>query len=82
LPLRSLRAQAEAQAALGDLQGAIDRLRAGQRLARSGSAPPDFIEASVIDARLRELLAQRRALMPPGRGARGDGEERPPFAAQ
>jgi hypothetical protein len=27
-------------------------------------------------------LAQRRALMPPGRGARGDGEERPPFAAQ
>ncbi|HET9820641.1 MAG TPA: M48 family metalloprotease [Burkholderiaceae bacterium] len=88
LKLRSLRAQAEAQAALGDLQGAIDRLRAGQREARSGAAP-DFVEASVIDARLRDLTAQRRALLPPGRGARGDGregkdggDERPPWVAR
>jgi predicted Zn-dependent protease len=60
--LRALRAQAEARLALGDLNGAVDRLRAGQRLARSGGAV-DFIEASVIDARLRDVEAQRRQLM-------------------
>jgi predicted Zn-dependent protease len=60
-PLRAMRAQAEARAAIGDLNGAIDRLRAAQTLARSGSAN-DFIEASVIDARLRDLLNQRRQL--------------------
>ena len=62
-PLRSLRADAESQAALGNLPGAIDRLRAGQQLARKGGAGTDFIEASVIDARLRDLLAQRRSLV-------------------
>ncbi len=60
-PLRSLRAEAEARLALGDLDGAIDRLRAGQRSARDG-ARPDFIEASVIDARLRDIEALRREL--------------------
>jgi predicted Zn-dependent protease len=60
--LRSVRAQAESRAALGDLNGAIDRLRAGQRLARSGGAT-DFIESSVIDSRLRELEGQRRQLL-------------------
>jgi predicted Zn-dependent protease len=60
-PLRSLRADAEAQYALGDLPGAIDRLRAGQRVARSGG-PTDFIEASVIDARLRDISAQLKQL--------------------
>jgi predicted Zn-dependent protease len=59
-PLRAVRAEAEVQAALGDLPGAIDRLRAGQRLAREGGTP-DFIELSVIDARLRELQAELRA---------------------
>ncbi|HOW49841.1 MAG TPA: M48 family metalloprotease [Rubrivivax sp.] len=59
--LRAMRAQAEARAALGDLTGAIDRLRAAQALARGGSAN-DFIEASVIDARLRQLQNQRRQL--------------------
>ena len=44
LPLRSLRAEAEARYALGDLLGAVDRLRAGQRLARGGG-PVDFIDA-------------------------------------
>ncbi len=58
-PLRAVRAEAEARLALGDLVGAVDRLRAGQRLARSGGAV-DFIEASVIDARLRDIEAQRR----------------------
>lgn len=68
--LRAVRAQAEAHAALGDLGGAIDRLRAGQRLARSG-AGKDFIESSVIDVRLRELEAQRRALTDETRGRGG-----------
>ncbi len=69
-PLRSLRADAEARYALGDWVGAIDRLRAGQRLARrnvgaasaTASASADFIEASVIDSRLRDIEAQRKAL--------------------
>jgi predicted Zn-dependent protease len=61
--LRSVRAEAESEAALGNLGGAVDRLRAGQRLARQGGVGVDFIEASVIDARLRDLLAQRRQLI-------------------
>ena len=65
--LRAMRAQAEARAALGDIGGAIDRLRAAQSLARSGSAN-DFIEASVIDARLRQLEAQRRTIAAELRG--------------
>ena len=36
---------------------------------------PDFIEASIIDARLRDLSAQRRAQLA---AARGEREERPP----
>lgn len=58
-PLRALRAEAESRIALGDLIGGVDRLRAGQRLARSGRGV-DFIEASVIDARLKEIEAQAR----------------------
>lgn len=73
LHLRSLRAQAEAQAALGNTPGAIDRLRAGQQLARRGDPGTDFIEASVIDARLRELQAQQRRLaQEQSRGRTGD----------
>jgi predicted Zn-dependent protease len=68
-PLRALRADAEAQLALGDLPGAMDRLRAGQRLARSG-AGVDFIEASVIDSRLRDVQAQWRELTAEERGNR------------
>jgi predicted Zn-dependent protease len=69
LKLRSLRAEAEAAAARGDLPGAIDRLRAAQREARSGTRP-DFIEASIIDARLRDLSALRRAQIAEARGER------------
>ena len=72
-PLRSLRAQAEAQAAIGNWQGAMDRLRAGQALARKGGPGIDFIEASVIDARLRDLQAQRRQLAAEQRGSRRGG---------
>ena len=60
---RAARRRRIAPVALGDLAGAADRLRAGQRRAREGGAV-DFIEVSVIDARLREVEAQRQ----PGRG--------------
>ncbi len=61
-PLRSRRAEGEAAYALGDLRGAIDRFRAGQGQVRPGNAS-DFIEASVIDSRLREVQAQLRAFI-------------------
>ena len=81
LKLRALRAEAETQAAMGDLPGAIDRLRAGQRAARGTGSAPDFIEASIIDARLRDLTAQRRAqLAQAARGGRGEPEPREPFS--
>jgi predicted Zn-dependent protease len=70
LRLRSMRAEAEARAALGDITGAIDRLRAAQRHARSATAATDFIEASIIDTRLRDLSAQRRAQLAEARGER------------
>lgn len=59
LTLRALRAGAEERAALGDLDAAVDRLRAAQAAARR-SGREDFIEASVIDARLRQLEGLRR----------------------
>ncbi len=79
LRLRSLRANAEARAADGDLNGAIDRFRAAQTAARTASAGQDFIEASIIDARLRDLLGQRRQLALEMRGNRGGrgGPDRP-----
>ena len=67
--LRAIRAEAEAHAAQGDLIGAIDRLRAGQKLTRAGRV--DFVEASIIDSRLRDLEAVRRELMKKG----GDREQ-------
>ena len=81
--LRALRADAESQAALGNLPGAIDRLRAGQQLARTGqgstaSLRTDFIEASVIDARLRDLIAQRRELLADQRRQAGSRNAPPP----
>ena len=70
--LRALRADAENQYALGDLPGAIERLRAGQRLARGMSAS-DYIEASVIDARLRDITTELRAIMAEQKKGRGPG---------
>lgn len=72
--LRSLRAAAEARAALGDLPGAIDRFRVAQQAARGASGQQEFIEASVIDVRLRQLVAQRRELLLEARGGRDGGE--------
>jgi beta-barrel assembly-enhancing protease len=78
LRLRSMRAAAEARAVVGDLTGAIDRLRAAQQMSR-GATGQDFIEGSVIDARLRQLVAQRRQLQLDAREARGGrGPEEPP----
>ncbi len=67
--LRSLRAAAEARAAVGDLAGAIDRLHAAQ-LASRGAQGQDFIEASVIDARLRQISQLRRELALEARAGR------------
>ena len=60
----------KARAAVGDIARALDRLRAAQDQARSVSGQ-DFIEASVIDARLRRLMAERRQLALDARGERG-----------
>jgi predicted Zn-dependent protease len=78
LKLRAMRASAEAQLSLGDLQGAIDRMRAAQAASR-GATGPDFIEASVIDARLRQMVTQRRLLQLEARESRGGrgGPDRP-----
>ena len=59
--LQALRAHAEARAAQGDLAAAIDRLRAAQRVSRV-AAGAELVEASVIDARLRELQRRWREL--------------------
>ncbi len=69
VPLRALRAEAESRYALGDLLGAVDRLRAGQRFARSGG-PVDFIDASVIDSRLRDIEVQRKQIEADQRASR------------
>ena len=59
-PLRAIRADAEATAALGDLPGAIDRIQgAHQRFRRPDAA--DVIELSVMDARLKVWQRQQRA---------------------
>ncbi|MEO8281195.1 MAG: M48 family metalloprotease [Ideonella sp.] len=71
-PLRSIRAEAESRFAIGDLTGAIDRLRAGQTLIRAGGKV-DFIEASVVDSRLRDIEAQRRSELAEREQRRGGG---------
>ena len=78
LKLRSMRAAAEARMVVGDLTGAVDRLRAAQQVSR-GATGQDFIEASVIDARLRQITAQRRQLQLEARESRGgrSGPEEP-----
>ena len=75
--LRSMRAGAEARAVLGDLTGAIDRLRAAQSFSRT-AAGQDFIEASVIDARLRQISNQRRQLAAEMRGDKPDSRKPEP----
>jgi predicted Zn-dependent protease len=69
--LAGLRAEAEAQVARLDWEGALDRFRAAQDLAkRSRLQAGDLIEASIVDTRLREVQAQLRALQQPSPGSR------------
>jgi len=77
--LRSMRAAAEARAALGDLQGAIDRLRAAQASSR-GAVGQEFIEVSVIDARLRQIERERRQIALEMRGSQRDSDSGREFA--
>ena len=53
--LRGLRAEAEAYVAHYDYPAAIDRLKAGQDAARQASTTSDYMDASIIDTRLREV---------------------------
>jgi beta-barrel assembly-enhancing protease len=76
LRLRALRAQAEARLLVGDMTGAIDRLRAGRNLTRQAGTTPDFIEASIIESRLRELESRRRQLAREAAGNRSRGPDR------
>lgn len=59
--LRAIRAQAEARVAVLDYAAALDRLKAGQELARRSSST-DHIELSIIDARTRAVQALVREL--------------------
>lgn len=69
--LAGLRAEAEAQVARLDWEGALDRFRAAQDLAkRSRLQAGEHIEASIVDTRLREVRAQLRALQQPSTGKR------------
>ncbi|HUR87970.1 MAG TPA: M48 family metalloprotease [Ramlibacter sp.] len=58
--LRSVRAEAESRAAQLDWQGALDRLRAAQELSSRAAGARDHIEASIIDARAREMQSLLR----------------------
>jgi predicted Zn-dependent protease len=53
--LRAVRAEAEAHAARYDYAAAVDRFKAGQDLARRSTTAADFVEASIIDTRLRAV---------------------------
>ena len=54
-PVRAIRADAESRFAQLDYNGALDRLRAAQTLLRNASTSADFVEGSIIDARLRQV---------------------------
>jgi predicted Zn-dependent protease len=61
--LPSLRAEGEAQMARMDWSGAVDRFRAAQDWAKNNRLQAgDHIEASIVDARLRQAQAQIRAM--------------------
>jgi predicted Zn-dependent protease len=63
--LRALRAEAEAQVAHLDYAGAVDRFKAAQQAAwRGGGSRGDYIEASIVDTRLRQVesLLREQAL--------------------
>ena len=59
--LRALRAEAESRAAVLDVDGAVDRLRAARDQGRT-VAGTDHLELSIIDARYRQLAQRQREL--------------------
>ena len=61
---RAIRADAEAQVAQQDFPAALDRLRAAQAMLRSNPASGDFMDASIIDTRARQVdsLVREQAL--------------------
>ncbi|WP_294635947.1 M48 family metalloprotease [uncultured Aquabacterium sp.] len=58
-PLRAVRAEAEAVAALGDLPGAIERIQGARARFRQPDAA-GVIELSVMDARMKAWMRQQR----------------------
>jgi predicted Zn-dependent protease len=62
--VRAIRADAESRVAQRDYQGALDRLRAAQGLMRSQPGSADYVEASIIDTRTRQVdsLVKAQAL--------------------
>jgi predicted Zn-dependent protease len=61
--LPALRAEGEAQMARMDWPGAVDRFRAAQDWAKNNRLQAgDHIEASIVDTRLRQALAQIKAM--------------------
>jgi predicted Zn-dependent protease len=55
LTARAIRADAEAQVGQLDYPAALDRLRAAQAMLRSNPASGDFMDASIIDTRARQV---------------------------
>jgi predicted Zn-dependent protease len=58
--LRAIEAEAETQVAHLDYQAAMDRFRAAQDLARKARTPAEYVEASIIDVRAREVQSLLR----------------------
>ena len=56
----AVRAEAEAAIAQQDYAGGLSRLKAAQDIARGRAQPADYIEASIVDVRLRQVQALMR----------------------
>ena len=54
-PVRAIRADAESRFAQLDYGAALDRLKAAQGLMRSSPGSADYVEASIIDTRTRQV---------------------------
>ena len=63
-PVRAIRADAESRVAQLEYAGALDRLKAAQNLMRSQPGSADYVEASILDTRTRqiELLVKEQAV--------------------
>ena len=60
----AVRAEAEASIAQLDYAGGLSRLKAAQDIARGRAQPADYMEASIVDVRLRQVqqLLREQAL--------------------